>query len=229
MRSAVRSFAPPRWRPEKGLPARLHLSDCRSRPTPASSMLCTPPHPPPLTHPSTHTPPAHPPAHPHAHKHLHHRAPLAAYARPRNVCHLARMPRSFCTMLAFLRGEARRYEWEGRRPRTIRRRRGGGAAALRGGEVVDRATPLHSSSGDRSSGPGLAYPRPPLAWPCASPRPGLALPCSLSSLGGSCPERLSGAKRGQGVSSRAEGARRPMYMYKGARRPRGRAGRSRSR
>lgn len=42
----VRTFAPPRWRPEKGLPARLHLSDCRSRMRPTPGKLCSlSPHP----------------------------------------------------------------------------------------------------------------------------------------------------------------------------------------
>ena len=43
----VRDFTPPRWRPEKGLPARLHLSDCRSRmrPTPSKPCALSPPPP----------------------------------------------------------------------------------------------------------------------------------------------------------------------------------------
>ena len=41
------NFTPPRWRPEKGLPARLHLSDCRSRmrPTPSKPCALSPPPP----------------------------------------------------------------------------------------------------------------------------------------------------------------------------------------
>ena len=53
----VRTFAPPRWRPEKGLPARLHLSDCRNRMRPTPGKLCSlSPHP--------HLPPTAASAHP---------------------------------------------------------------------------------------------------------------------------------------------------------------------
>ena len=156
----VRTFAPPRWRPEKGLPARLHLSDCRNRMRPTPGKVC------PLTsspaHPRRRIRSPYPPL-----------SPAAAYTRPRSACHLARMPRSFCAMLAFLRGEAR--GWGGQkaahRPATSRR---GGRGEVRWGGGGPQATGA-AGRALRSSPAGQALPR-------------------------ERGEGLSGAERGRGVS-----------------------------